>query len=57
MIELESCPTDRGPTNSDIIGCGSSNVTWDEEEGVFECSDCGMWWEPERQGREKARSV
>ena len=39
------CPqTARFP--DDLVGCGSPQVQWDENEGVFDCLDCGLWFTP-----------
>lgn len=35
------CPKD------DEAGCGSANVLWDAEDGVYDCMDCGQWFGPE----------
>lgn len=45
------CPTEVSPLlvvgDQDIRGCGSENVTFDQGEKVFVCSDCGLYFTPE----------
>jgi hypothetical protein len=43
------CPT--SPVNVDgiehtIIGCGSTNVEGPDDEGLYDCHDCGIWFNP-----------
>lgn len=44
------CPT--AATNSEngiahtIIGCGSTNVSGPDDEGLYDCRDCGIWFNP-----------
>ena len=26
-----------------LIGCGSANVTEPDDEGLYDCLDCGLW--------------
>lgn len=43
------CPTStRTPdgTLHSIIGCGSTNVTGPDDEGLYDCGDCGIWFDP-----------
>jgi hypothetical protein len=35
------CPT---TMSGDLTGCGSSNVTGPDEEGIYDCLDCGLWF-------------
>jgi hypothetical protein len=42
------CP-DTVRCSDDVVGCGSLNVTGPDRENLFDCLDCGMWFEwPER---------
>jgi hypothetical protein len=48
-MEKMTCPT--SPLTADgephtIIGCGSTNVTGPDDEGLWDCLDCGIWWNP-----------
>jgi hypothetical protein len=37
------CPTEaRWP--GDIIGCGSAKVAGPDEEGLYDCGNCGIWF-------------
>lgn len=39
------CPSNaRHP--DDVVGCGSANVSGPDEEGLFDCHDCGMFFNP-----------
>jgi len=29
-----------------LQGCGSSRVAGPDEEGLYDCLDCGLWFEP-----------
>jgi hypothetical protein len=43
------CPTEPLQPNGDphtIIGCGSSRVTDPDDEGLHDCLDCGIWFNP-----------
>lgn len=56
MTEPVTCPTNPiapDGTPHTIIGCGSSNVTQDDSEpAIYDCGDCGIWFniEEERRG-------
>jgi hypothetical protein len=46
------CPTDRFQPNGEphtIVGCGSYNTVGPDDEGLHDCTDCGIWWNPERE--------
>jgi hypothetical protein len=48
-METMTCPT--SPLTADgtphsIIGCGSTNVTGPDFEGLWDCHSCGIWWDP-----------
>lgn len=32
----------------DLVGCGSRNVVWDEEDKVFDCYNCGLFFDREQ---------
>jgi len=42
------CP-DTPRQAGDTVGCGSLNVTSPDEEGLCDCLDCGMWFDPSRE--------
>lgn len=37
------CPTNESHPG-DIVGCGSSNVTQPDTEGLRDCCACGIWF-------------
>lgn len=37
------CPTHKRCPD-DIVGCGSTNVTAPDDEGLYDCIDCGIWF-------------
>lgn len=44
-----TCPTTRVQTDGSphtIIGCGSTNVSGPDDEGLYDCLDCGIWFNP-----------
>ena len=47
-----TCPTSRfrdlGEHHA-TIGCGSTNVTGPDTDGIYDCAECGMWFLPEVQ--------
>lgn len=50
---LLTCPavttTSEGETHT-IVGCGSSNLQRDDiEPQVFDCLNCGIWFDPNRE--------
>ena len=47
-MSLARCPaTSRG--QGDIIGCGSPNLDGPDDEGLIDCLDCGIWFDPLRE--------
>ena len=42
---LLRCPTTRRH-DDDVIGCGSTNLSQPDDEGIVDCNDCGMWFNP-----------
>jgi hypothetical protein len=58
MVEAATvirCPTDPlMPSGEEhtIVGCGSENVEGPDEEGLFDCLDCGIWFDPKREREE-----
>ncbi len=41
------CPShSRSPT--DLVGCGSSNISGPDWEGWFDCCDCGLSFDPQK---------
>lgn len=44
-----ACPTaPTTPTGEQhtIIGCGSTNLEGPDFEGLYDCLDCGIWFDP-----------
>lgn len=42
------CPAEaRYP--GDIVGCGSANVVGPDHEGLFDCCDCGIFFNPQAE--------
>lgn len=39
------CPSEERHTD-DVVGCGSTNVSGPDEEGLFDCHDCGVFFNP-----------
>lgn len=57
-----TCPTATHAldgTEHTIIGCGSTNVTGPDDEGLYDCGSCGIWLDPSRESAPSApaRSV
>lgn len=41
------CPTVPNMPNGEphsVVGCGSSNVSEPDDEGLYDCGDCGIWF-------------
>jgi hypothetical protein len=46
------CPTtphDAHGNPHTVIGCGSTNTTEPDDEGLVDCGDCGIWFDPTRE--------
>ena len=39
-----------------LEGCGSFNVTGPDEEGLYECDDCGLWFD-EQNARDAIKAA
>ena len=55
LITIVTCPTEarqQDGTLHTIIGCGSSNVTGPDDEGIYDCDDCGVFFDPKQERRE-----
>ena len=39
------CPPASVPGHDGLEGCGSENVVGPDHEGLYDCLDCGLWWE------------
>jgi hypothetical protein len=50
------CPTEPR-FEGDLIGCGSEDLTWCEDEGIYDCNECGMWFDPYREPHENRTFV
>lgn len=40
------CPVNKRGTD-DLEGCGSTNLQGPDEEGLYDCLDCGLWFTEE----------
>ena len=49
------CPTSHVQAGdgrySTIVGCGSTTVAPPDEEGLCDCRDCGVWFDPVAEGQ------
>jgi hypothetical protein len=53
---MRQCPTvPRFP--GDLAGCGSTNVSQPDKEGVCDCHNCGMWFRADDPCAQVARSI
>lgn len=44
-VQKVCCPADeRHP--GDVVGCGSTNVSGPDPEGLFDCHECGVFFDP-----------
>jgi hypothetical protein len=34
----------------EVVGCGSTNVSGPDEEGMYDCCECGVFFNPRRAG-------
>jgi len=45
--QTRRCPTGPSPTRKpgedDLRGCGSTNLSEPDDEGLIDCLDCGLW--------------
>jgi hypothetical protein len=47
-----ACPTNPAQPNGEphtIIGCGSTDVAGPDEEGLYDCRSCGIWFDPKQE--------
>lgn len=48
------CPTSEVTPDGEqhtVVGCGSTNIVQDESEpNIWDCLDCGIWFDPSREG-------
>jgi len=49
------CPTGLRGDDDSISGCGSWNTTWDENEELVDCNDCGIWFNPKLETEPESR--
>lgn len=45
-IQCPTSDTTRDGHQHTVIGCGSNNVTAPDDEGLIDCLDCGIWFDP-----------
>lgn len=38
------CPRGGSTKKLGLFGCGSTNVTGPDEEGLYDCLNCGLWF-------------
>ena len=45
------CPTAPQPDDMDgtFTGCGSTNVSEPDDEGIVDCLNCGIWFTPAKE--------
>lgn len=43
---LLRCPT-LPRWEGDLVGCGSTNLIGPDDEGLYDCLDCGLWFAAE----------
>jgi hypothetical protein len=48
-VKRVACPEHRRCAD-DVVGCGSTNVSGPDEEGFFDCLECGVFFNPLRAG-------
>ncbi len=48
-LRCPTAPTQPDGTQHTVIGCGSTNVTTPDAEGIVDCCDCGIWFKPEQE--------
>lgn len=44
-VQKVVCPSE-ARHESDVVGCGSTNVSGPDNEGLFDCQDCGVFFNP-----------
>jgi hypothetical protein len=47
-----TCPIARSKPDGaprTIIGCGSTNVVGPDDEGLYDCLDCGIFFDPHQE--------
>ena len=52
MNTTSACPTAQHAQDGDrhsIIGCGSTNIIGPDDEGLYDCLACGIWFDPQRE--------
>ena len=42
-----ACPTEDA-AHLALPGCGSANVVGPDDEGLYDCVECGLWFKDER---------
>ena len=47
VLSIPTCPTSCR-WEGDLVGCGSSNVVWDEGDELFDCFNCGLFFNREQ---------
>jgi hypothetical protein len=54
-LKHKSRSTSKNPTcptacrfEGDLVGCGSSNVVWDEADELYDCFNCGLFFNREQ---------
>lgn len=44
-LQTIRCPlVAASPESAKLPGCGSYNVTAPDDEGLYDCLDCGLWF-------------
>tara|TARA_Y100000310_G_scaffold345479_2_gene465465 strand:- start:500 stop:670 length:171 start_codon:yes stop_codon:yes gene_type:complete len=42
-------PCPKGKDGDEIRGCGSTHTSQPDDEGLVDCFDCGIWFNPEKE--------
>ena len=51
MSQPVKCP-DNSRFEDDLVGCGSTDVIGPDEEGFYDCLNCGLFFKPEQPDQE-----
>ena len=54
--QMLRCPTTKSSPTA-IEGCGSTNLTGPDWEGLYDCLDCGIWFDDAENAEIVAETV
>lgn len=57
QVHCPDSPTAPDGTPHTVIGCGSTNVRWDAKDHVYDCLDCGIFFDPKQEVRTHEHSA